>query len=163
LCTIWRKAHAEQNDLIVSSISSRLEYIQSVLQQTQLASATQTSSPDLEKLSLQSSQLVLSLDGHFYIRTSLNPEANCAATCGCHCHKVSTVQTPQWASALIGALFFGYSGIPVLNHQSCNERMCNREDRCLIMLRYYFPPWLWNRMVWVRARWRPLDGHLLSL
>jgi hypothetical protein len=80
-------------------------------------------------------------------QTTVTHESRCPPACTCQCHKVATFRYPAWTRHLIGSLFVGYSGIPLINTRKCNEKSCRGGKRFLVKLSYFFPSWLVARMV----------------
>lgn len=83
--------------------------------------------------------------------------------CLCRCHKMSKVQPLSWASQLIGSFFLGYSGItlPFMSKIECTEKACQRTEKRLLKVTYYFPSWIpyVSRVVSIMNSWNGLDGH----
>ncbi|KAH6652404.1 ankyrin repeat-containing domain protein [Truncatella angustata] len=80
-------------------------------------------------------------------RTTVQAPKACAAACPCSCHRMAVLQYPAWAKKLVGQLFVGYSGIPLLNSNACSERSCKSGRRVLVKVSYFFPRWLVSRMI----------------
>lgn len=45
----------------------------------------------------------------------------------------------------------------------CNERRCTQLENWLITVSYYFPLWLWNRVIHLRARSSLTNGCMISV
>lgn len=99
------------------------------------------------------------------IRVHASIEKSCTSLCQCNCHQFSVVSTPTWLKGLIGLLFVGYAGIPIPSQKSrpCSENLCSRNKSPLLKVNYYFPSWFLSRMIALRDRWTPLDGHSLTV
>lgn len=61
-------------------------------------------------------------------------------SCDCSCHSATSYQTPTFFKALIGALFVGYSGIPVMTSKCSNDTCKSRIKRTVDVV-YCFPQW----------------------
>lgn len=68
----------------------------------------------------------------------------CNSWCSCVCHIRRSLRTPQIFRRALGALFIGYSGLPIIN-AACNERNCRNRARTLVQLDYHFPTWFLAR------------------
>lgn len=148
----------------VSTIQPILDTLQTVLQQLQLTgreSQTIAAPPchESEKNSLRSSTMP-----RFQIQSSLR--RSCTDLCVCHCHKPTNINSPQyrWMTTLLGSLFIAYSGVPFSKGRPCTETACLKEHQALLKVSYFFPSWfLGDRMLVLRDRFSPLDGHSISV
>lgn len=93
------------------------------------------------------------------VETAVMQPGHCPVACSCRCHKMSIFRYPSWAQGLVGSLFVGYSGIPLLSQAKCSEQSCQRDKRCLVKVSYFFPTWLLSRMVFWQHSWDFLQGH----
>ena len=76
----------------------------------------------------------------------------CDPWCPCVCHKESRAETPQFLQSIVGALFVGYSGLPLLT-PPCNNKACHRTGEGLLQVNYYFPKWFLARIISVAVRY----------
>lgn len=87
--------------------------------------------------------------------------------CNCRCHIVSRVQPLTWASVIVGSLFIGYNGVtfPFLKKVECSERKCERKEKGLVKVKYFFPTWIpfASRMVSLLHSWSKLDGSHIQV
>ena len=84
---------------------------------------------------------------NFHISSTLQRQyLVCTPPCRCRCHKVSSWVTPKWLSSLLGRLFAGYAGLPLLT-QSCDKNGCQRRSEPSISICYYFPFWFAQRIL----------------
>ena len=58
------------------------------------------------------------------------------STCRCHCH--NKFASPNFLKRVLGLLFLGYSGVPVIT-SACNENRCRRSVKIIVSVRYCFP------------------------
>lgn len=107
----------------------------------------QTSKPAPSTPSSSSATSIATSSSTVQFQTTLTQESRCPPACTCQCHKVATFRYPAWTRHLIGSLFIGYSGVPLLNTRKCNEKSCRGGKRFLVKLSYFFPSWLVARMV----------------
>ena len=65
----------------------------------------------------------------------------CSRYCRCKCHDVHSFQSPGAIHALVGTLFFGYSGSPMRSLQRCTEPSCLSQSTFRAYVHYLFPSW----------------------
>lgn len=70
----------------------------------------------------------------------------CDARCGCRCHRNTRAHSPQMLQSVLGTLFVGYAGLPVLT-PSCNSRICQGSSEGFLQVNYYFPQWFLARIL----------------
>jgi ankyrin repeat protein len=76
--------------------------------------------------------------------------SRCDDECRCCCHSRRSWNTPKyWGTSrvlqsVIGSLFLGYTGLPVLSTQ-CDSEICRTNRTTSIHVRYMFPTWLFYR------------------
>lgn len=100
-------------------------------------------------------------DSILHAQTSL--QISCDPLCMCRCHHSINIQTPTWLKGLLGLLFFGYSGSPLLPRGSCDQKACRKQSSSILKVDYYFPSWLIHRMIVLRNQTTPRDGHMLTV
>jgi hypothetical protein len=96
------------------------------------------------------------------IRTAHFPRPPCTPSCSCVCHKEAKLRTPKLLERLIGSLFIGYSGLPVLT-KDCNEASCHLRAQPSSAITYFFPRWFLARAVAVVMTRTPLAGPVVDL
>jgi hypothetical protein len=96
------------------------------------------------------------------IRTSNYWGMPCRTGCCCACHKRHQVQTPRILDHLIGTLFLGYSGLPIVT-PSCDESSCRQRSIPSTQMTYYFPRWFLQRAISLAVMLLPNDGPVASL
>lgn len=69
----------------------------------------------------------------------------CADWCSCDCHRRSLLRSPPYLDQLIGSIFIGYTGFPILGTK-CNESAC-RKQSMIARVTCYFPQWFLSRML----------------
>lgn len=99
------------------------------------------------------------------IRVQTSIQRSCTGLCKCICHRPTTLTSPEWLKGLVGLLFIGYTGSPLLNvyARPCSENLCRKNKNSLLKVNYLFPSWFFPRMISLRDRWNPTDGHLLTV
>jgi hypothetical protein len=96
------------------------------------------------------------------IRTAQFPRVACKPWCSCICHTERSFRSPSFMEQLVGSLFVGYSGIPILR-QKCNQHSCHLESQPLVYITYFFPIWFLARMISLMISTTPLAGPVVSL
>jgi len=95
------------------------------------------------------------------VRTSV--QQNCSPLCMCICHRESRLRTPDWINSIIGKLFLGYSGVPLIGSQRCTEIACCGNGTSLLKIDYYFPLWFLQRMITFRRQNSLLEENQISV
>ena len=70
----------------------------------------------------------------------------CRDGCSCECHKYRRFNTPPVLSRILGTLFIGYSGLPILGG-NCGNRVCKTSSNRYLELTYFFPLWFLAKAV----------------
>lgn len=96
------------------------------------------------------------------IETQYRPPSSCYPTCHCCCHSKQTLRTPSIIAGLVGQMFIGYKGMPIIA-KSCSIKRCKRNSEPNIYAIYSFPSWwIFNRMVLIIAsRYTNLGPELI--
>ena len=76
----------------------------------------------------------------------------CEPWCECSCHRQTRAETPRMLQSVIGMLFVGYTGLPLLS-PPCNNRKCYRSSNGFLQVNYYFPQWFLSKMVSIAIRY----------
>ena len=92
------------------------------------------------------------------IETATN--RTCRSSCPCDCHVPCQGTTPRWLRGLIGAAFYKFTSVPLLNRRTCNYGHCRQTSNGTgsLHFRYFFPTWLLPLGIEVAASWRSLGG-----
>ena len=80
-------------------------------------------------------------------RLSMNTKHLCPASCGCNCHNIRSFGSPPLLRNLLGLLFVRYSGYPFGLLQRCSEAGCQSRLHFRARALYYFPVWLFSRII----------------
>lgn len=85
---------------------------------------------------------------HIRLEASVLPLRHCNRFCLCRCHIVTNIATPNLLGKVIGRLFIGYIGLPVLSHRTCNLITCQPESSQMrTRIAYLFPTWFALRLI----------------
>lgn len=100
----------------------------------------------------------------YEIRAITHIPSKCHGLCKCRCHQKLSFKSPGWMQSVIGHLFVGYYGTPlVLGKWSCNEWHCQRDRKSILNIAYFFPGWFLRRIILINSRWSPTYGHVISI
>jgi len=92
------------------------------------------------------------------IETATN--RTCRSLCPCDCHVPCQGTTPRWLRGLIGAAFYKFTSVPLLDRRTCNYGHCRQTSNGTgsLQFRYFFPTWLLPLGIEVAGSWRSLGG-----
>jgi hypothetical protein len=97
------------------------------------------------------------------IRANLGNIPDCSRSCKCSCHLRRRLQTPRLLEGLLGTLFLGYSGSPILS-QNCDQSSCRGGKCSSASFTYQFPRWfVQSRMIELQAKITAMYGPELLL
>ena len=87
----------------------------------------------------------------------------CRPGCTCACHTQKRTATPGLMDRLIGQLFVGYAGLPLLSPK-CDVEGCGRTQSTHVSVEYWFPlGFCWSRIIRFQLGYRPNLGPQLQL
>ena len=88
----------------------------------------------------------------------------CRAWCPCACHMKSKMNSlmPRVMDVVLGKIFVGYSGLPVLNN-ACDFKKCRDRQDGSATVEYWFPWWFASINLKLHLTCRPLSGPQLHL
>lgn len=87
-------------------------------------------------------------NSHIRVEASVLPLHQCDQYCLCQCHQVTNLASPNACTNVIGRLFVGYIGLPLLSHQKCNRISCRQgRTQTRIRIAYLFPMWFALRLI----------------
>ncbi|KAL9040139.1 MAG: hypothetical protein Q9214_004603, partial [Letrouitia sp. 1 TL-2023] len=82
------------------------------------------------------------------VETSSLPLNHCDRPCVCQCHRFTNLATPSALNQVVGRLFIGYVGLPLLSSSKCNRTACRRRRTQMeIRIAYLFPVWFVLRFI----------------
>lgn len=70
----------------------------------------------------------------------------CQAWCRCICHIERSLASPGTVEHILGRLFVGYAGLPLVS-KPCNNISCRRRQTMSVSMEYWFPPWFLHHIV----------------
>lgn len=74
------------------------------------------------------------------VRADLQNVSECSRCCKCFCHIHGRLNTPRLLDGILGTLFIGYSGSPLLSPR-CDHIFCRERKDSSTTLAYQFPQW----------------------
>ena len=74
----------------------------------------------------------------------------CRDKCQCACHTESTVRTPLPFRIVVGTLFMGYTGRPLIR-LGCDYKTCKRHSPFRLRVTYSFPTWFLAKVIYLVA------------
>ncbi|KAK0718620.1 ankyrin repeat-containing domain protein [Lasiosphaeria miniovina] len=81
----------------------------------------------------------------------------CEPFCACQCHIMLAGQTPRWLQAVFGALFYQFTGTPLLYRRPCNSPRCLPRGGSF-RFEYLFPTSILPLILRVTGTWNHLGG-----
>lgn len=87
------------------------------------------------------------------LRFSTSYQEPCELGCGCRCHNRQRWRNPSMLDKLIGTIFLGYVGLPIMSAK-CDVHRCVQQRGTLVSFSYYFPAWFWMRILHIHIRHR---------
>ena len=87
----------------------------------------------------------------------------CQPSCPCICHSPQRSTTPRFVDRVLGQLFVGYAGLPVLN-KHCDIDLCQKAQIPYISVEYWFPlGFCWSQIIQLQLAYQPNVGPRLQL
>lgn len=98
------------------------------------------------------------------VRVRLNQYAStCQFDCRCSCHTSKRSSTPAIVDRVLGQLFVGYAGIPLVNDK-CDASECEKSQIPYVNLEYWFPLGIfWSQIVRLQVGYQSHLGPQVSL
>lgn len=101
--------------------------------------------------------------GSIGVRAELRNLSECNRKCVCSCHLRRRLNTPRSLDGLLGTLFVGYSGSPILGRK-CDQLSCRGRKDSSTSVVYQFPRWfVISRIVELKAKVTAMYGPEMSL
>ncbi|KAK3394956.1 ankyrin repeat-containing domain protein [Podospora didyma] len=102
--------------------------------------------------------------GSDYIKMRLRQaRTTCQAACRCSCHSALDEKTPAFMDGLLGQLFVGFTGWPMLSAK-CDSAACTGQRTSSVSLEYWFPPGIcWSQIVRLSLAYEANVGPSLQL
>lgn len=82
--------------------------------------------------------------------------------CACHTNQKLKLTAPGMMESVLGKIFVGYSGLPVLN-KPCDFRGCRDRQKANATMEYWFPWWFVSINVKLHLMYLPRTGPQLQL
>ena len=86
----------------------------------------------------------------------------CRPGCPCACHCRREVQSPGVVGRLLGQLFVGYAGLPLVSRR-CTIDACRRQQAPHVNIQYWFPLWFLAQIVRLQVSYQPTFGPQIQL
>ena len=67
-------------------------------------------------------------------------QTKCEQWCDCRCHTYKRASATQGLQSILGTLFLGYTGLPIVTPECSNSR-CRRCSESYVQFNYFFPSW----------------------
>lgn len=98
------------------------------------------------------------------VRVRLNQHAStCRPGCHCACHATRKSTTPAVVDRVLGQMFVGYAGLPLLSAK-CDSEECEKSQVPQVSLEYWFPlGFLWSQIIRLQLRYQANIGPQISL
>lgn len=98
------------------------------------------------------------------VRVRLNQYAcTCRPQCHCVCHTSKTSATPALVDRVLGQLFVGYAGLPLLSAK-CDVEECQKSQVAHVNLEYWFPlGFFWSQIFRLQVNYQANIGPQMSL
>ncbi|TVY81515.1 Ankyrin repeat, PH and SEC7 domain containing protein secG [Lachnellula suecica] len=89
--------------------------------------------------------------------------SSCGKTCSCICHVPHRSRTPTFVDRVLGQLFIGYVGLPVLGPK-CDKSECEQDQNTAVSMEYWFPlGFCWSQIVRLQLSYHSNMGPQFNL
>lgn len=98
------------------------------------------------------------------LRVFASHRVPCRSWCPCACHTSQKLKltAPGMMESVLGKMFVGYSGLPVLN-KPCDFRVCRDRQKANATMEYWFPWWFVSINVKLHLMYMPRSGPQIQL
>lgn len=97
------------------------------------------------------------------VRVTRHVGTICRPGCLCNCHSGNRSNTPGMLDSIVGKLFVGYAGLPLINPK-CDTALCQRRQSPSISAEYWFPlGFCWSQIIRFQLGYEPNLGPQMSL
>ena len=87
----------------------------------------------------------------------------CRPGCPCVCHRPSKSATPGVLDKIVGKMFVGYAGLPLLSAK-CDTEFCEKTQSPAVSLEYWFPMgFVWSQILQLKVSYEPKIGPHFEL
>lgn len=88
---------------------------------------------------------------------------DCLPGCYCRCHIVTKTASQGVVDHVLGQLFIGYAGLPIVS-PSCDVHTCRKAQSALLSVEYWFPlRFVWSQIIRLQVSCRPNLGPQFGL
>lgn len=125
--------------------------------------AQHLSVPEMPKIDSGSSLAVTGVNSQT-VRVVTSHRPPCRSWCPCACHKKSKLKltAPGLMEGVLGRMFVGYSGLPLLK-QPCDFRGCRDRQNATATVEYWFPSWFVSMNLRLHLTYLPRTGPEFQL
>ena len=89
--------------------------------------------------------------------------AACHPGCLCACHKPYKTATPGLLDRIVGQMFVGYAGLPLLSSK-CDTRSCEKSQSPAVSFEYWYPMgFVWSQILQLKVSYEPNIGPQIEL
>ena len=114
----------------------------------------------LGQISIPSEEGTVSQTLHIYTSHRIPCRGWCP--CACHAKQKLKMRVPGMIESVLGKMFVGYSGLPVLN-KACDFRVCRDRQNAAATVEYCFPSWFVSMNLKLHLTYLPLTGPQFQL
>ena len=87
----------------------------------------------------------------------------CRPGCPCVCHRSSRSATPGLLDRVVGQMFVGYAGLPLIGTK-CNISSCEKSQSPAVSFEYWFPiGFVWSQILQLKVSYEPNIGPQFQL
>ncbi|KAL8821216.1 MAG: hypothetical protein Q9191_007356 [Dirinaria sp. TL-2023a] len=102
-------------------------------------------------------------EGSRAVGVRVSQYSTCRAGCPCACHKPSKAATPGLLDRIVGQIFVGYAGLPLLGAK-CDTRTCEKAQSPAVSFEYWFPmSFVWSQILQLKVAYEPNVGPQFEL
>ncbi|KAG8419419.1 hypothetical protein J3458_004287 [Metarhizium acridum] len=132
-------------------------------QYTQVKSAYGTERETKTRSAAPGTFSISSQKADFGLGIRVTPFENaCRRDCHCSCHTLKRSSSPAFLSNLLGRLFVGYTGLPVLSPK-CDNAVCQASRSSKVSVEYWFPANFWSNIIQMELSYHQTTGPSLQL
>ncbi|KAI4157520.1 MAG: hypothetical protein LQ342_008229 [Letrouitia transgressa] len=93
----------------------------------------------------------------------VRPAGPCQSACPCQCHIQTSCSTPGVFDRILGQMFVGYAGLPLVNAK-CDTASCEKNQNARISVEYWFPfAFVWSTILRFQMTYQPHLGPQFKL
>lgn len=97
------------------------------------------------------------------VSVRVTQNTGCRLACSCTCHKKRSSTTPGLVDRVLGQMFVGYAGLPLLSPK-CDTDSCKKSQAAHVSVEYWFPlGFVWSQIFRLQLTYHPNIGPQLEL